>query len=179
VLAVSHHIVAEGREASDVSQRLTLLRRFYIGVPSYLSAQDLLDGEYRFTIGDEEFVAGCRRTGLIPRRAPHRFTVGSDGGRWVVGQFEGHAASWPSFVRTVIKLTHYRAVPDERDELNPEFWSRLGAELHTRFLEEDQVDAATSPAGLAVATGRASRSSGRAHGWWCSPQASRQSARSR
>jgi hypothetical protein len=42
VLAVSHHIVAEGREASDVSQRLTLLRRFRIGVPSYLSAQALL-----------------------------------------------------------------------------------------------------------------------------------------
>ena len=41
----------------------------------------VLDGEYRFTVGDAEFTAGAGATVLVPRGTPHGLMAGETGGR--------------------------------------------------------------------------------------------------
>ncbi len=83
----------------------------------------VLEGEYRFTVGDEEFTAGVGATVVVPRGVPHGIVVGSSGGRNLT-------IFAPAGCETAFRDI---GAAQRRGETGPEFWRELGLRTHTQF----------------------------------------------
>lgn len=83
----------------------------------------VLEGEYRFTVGETQFTAGAGATVLVPRGTPHGLMAGDHGGRHLT--IFAPAGCERAFV----------AIGDaqQRGTTDPEFWRDLGARTRTRF----------------------------------------------
>jgi mannose-6-phosphate isomerase-like protein (cupin superfamily) len=83
----------------------------------------VLDGDYRFTVGDSEFTAGAGATVLVPRGTPHGLVAGEMGGRHLT-----------IFAPAGCELA-FREIgaAQKQGAIGPDFWLRLGARTGTRF----------------------------------------------
>jgi len=88
----------------------------------------VLEGEYRFTIGSEEVLAGPGATVLVPRGTPHALVVGENGGRHLT-----------IFAPAGCELA-FREIGAamERGDTSPEFWAELGVRTDTRFTAHEE-----------------------------------------
>jgi mannose-6-phosphate isomerase-like protein (cupin superfamily) len=83
----------------------------------------VLEGEYRFTVGGEEFTAGPGATVVVPRGVPHGLVAGDSGGR--------HLTIFaPAGCETAFREI---GAAQQRGETNPDFWRQLGIRTHTQF----------------------------------------------
>lgn len=83
----------------------------------------VLDGEYRFTVGDSEFTAGAGATVLVPRGTPHGLVAGEKGGRHLtIFAPAGCERAFPEI-----------GAAQTRAEESSDFWLRLGKRTSTRF----------------------------------------------
>jgi quercetin dioxygenase-like cupin family protein len=86
----------------------------------------ILAGEYRFTVGEEQFVATSGDLVVVPRGVPHACTVGDSGGR--------HLTLFaPAGCERVFREIG-KAMAE--NTLTAEFFSRLGADTNVRFLAQ-------------------------------------------
>ena len=83
----------------------------------------ILEGEYRFTVGDSSFSAGPGATVLVPRGTPHSLTAGEQGGRHLT--IFAPAGCERAFVEIGEAQRH--------GTVDPEFWRDLGERTATRF----------------------------------------------
>ncbi len=84
----------------------------------------VLEGEYHFRLGDEQFTAAPGAFVFIPRGVTHGWAVGEQGGRTLV-IFAPAGAE-----RLFREIAAAKAAGGD----TPEDWARLGAETHTRWL---------------------------------------------
>lgn len=83
----------------------------------------VLDGEYRFKVGDSEFTAGPGSTVLVPRGVPHGLTTGATGGRHLT-----------IFAPGGCEIAFREIGAAQRSgSIGPDFWSQLAEQTHTRF----------------------------------------------
>jgi mannose-6-phosphate isomerase-like protein (cupin superfamily) len=83
----------------------------------------VLDGEYRFTVGDSQFTAGPGATVLVPRGTPHGLVAGEQGGRHLT--IFAPAGCERAFLEIGEAQT--------RGTTGPDFWRDLGMRTSTRF----------------------------------------------
>jgi mannose-6-phosphate isomerase-like protein (cupin superfamily) len=83
----------------------------------------VLEGEYRFTVGDTEFTAGPGATVLVPRGTPHGIQVGETGGRNLTIFAPGGCE---------IAFREIGAA-QQSGTTGPDFWRQLGERTSTRF----------------------------------------------
>ncbi len=83
----------------------------------------VLEGEYRFTVGDSEFTAGAGATVVVPRGTPHGLVAGEKGGRHLT-----------IFAPAGCELA-FREIgaAQKQGAIGPDFWAQLGARTGTRF----------------------------------------------
>ncbi len=83
----------------------------------------VLDGEYRFTVGDSEFTAGPGATVLVPRGTPHGLMAGQTGGRHLT-----------IFAPGGCEVAFREIGAAQRSgSTGPDFWKQLGERTRTRF----------------------------------------------
>ncbi|GAC1512741.1 MAG: hypothetical protein NVS1B3_16690 [Candidatus Dormibacteraceae bacterium] len=83
----------------------------------------VLDGDYRFIVGDSEFNAGPGTTVLVPRGTPHGLIAGEGGGRHLT--IFAPAGCERAFIEI--------GAAQDMGATGPEFWESLGTRTHTRF----------------------------------------------
>ncbi len=84
----------------------------------------VLEGEYRFTIDEEQFIAGSDGFVFIPGGTPHGWVVGDQGGRTLI-----------SFAPAGGERVSARSRPPRPRAATPQRTGHgLGAETHTRWL---------------------------------------------
>lgn len=96
------------------------------GLHTHLASEEcwyVLEGEYRFTVGDTEFTAGAGSTVLVPRGTPHGLVAGDAGGRLLtIFAPAGCEAAFREI-----------GAAQERGATGPEFWKELGERTRTEF----------------------------------------------
>ena len=84
----------------------------------------MLEGEYRFTIDEEQFIAGPGGFVFIARGTPHGWVVGDQGGRTLI-----------SFAPAGASASSARSRPPRPRAATPQRTGHgLRAETHTRWL---------------------------------------------
>ena len=83
----------------------------------------VLEGEYRFIVGDAEFSAGPGATVLVPRGTPHGLIAGEGGGRHLT--IFAPAGCERAFIEI--------GAAQEAGSTGPEFWQSLGKRTATKF----------------------------------------------
>ena len=83
----------------------------------------VLEGEYRFTVGDTEFTAGPGATVVVPRGTPHGLLAGENGGRHLT-----------IFAPAGCERA-FREIGDAQagGAISAEFWLQLGERTGTQF----------------------------------------------
>lgn len=69
----------------------------------------MLEGRFRFRVGDQEPELGAGETILVPRGVPHTFRVQSERGRWLVVTPQG---DFERLVRSFSRPVERSALPD-------------------------------------------------------------------
>ena len=92
----------------------------------------VLEGEFRFRVGDQDLRAGQGETLLAPKGVPHSYLVESERGRWLAitvhGDFEG-------FVRSLGRPAERPELPEPSPPPTPEGADALAAAAFKHQIE--------------------------------------------
>ena len=92
----------------------------------------VLEGEFRFKVGEQEFRVGGGETLLAPKGVPHTYLVESGQGRWLVVTVRG---DFERFVRSLSRPAERPELPEPSPPPTPEQADALAVAARTYEIE--------------------------------------------